>query len=107
MAINLAIIGTAMTTVSIAEAKNQLPRIVQQVETGSPVHITRHGKPVAVLVSEAEYERLRAGQAEPKSLWDTVEEWRGSNAFDWPALTDEEVDGWRDRTPPREFSWDD
>jgi len=58
-----------MTTVSIAEAKNQLPRIVQQAETGDPVHITRHGKPVAVLVSEAEYERLRAGQAEPKSLW--------------------------------------
>jgi prevent-host-death family protein len=96
-----------MTTVSIAEAKNQLARIVQQAEAGEPVHITRHGKPVAVLLSEMEYERLRAGQAEPESLWDTVRDWRDSNAFDWPPLTDEEVDGWRERTPPRAFSWDD
>ena len=96
-----------MTTVSIAEAKNQLPRIVQQAETGEPVHITRHGKPVAVLVSEAEYERLQAGQAGPKSLWDTMRDWRAANAFDWPELTGEEVDAWRDKTPPRGFSWDD
>jgi len=93
-----------MTTVSIAEAKNHLTRIVQQAETGESVHITRHGKPVAVLVSAAEYERLRTGQ--PGSLWNTVLDWRKANAFDWPGLTDEEVDGWRDRTPPKEFSWD-
>lgn len=96
-----------MTTVSIAEAKNQLPRIVQQAETGNPVHITRHGKPVAVLVSETEYRRLQAGHSEPKSLWNAMQDWRAANAFDWPALTDEEVDAWRDNTPPREFSWGD
>lgn len=96
-----------MSTVSIAEAKNQLPRIVQQAEAGEAVHITRHGKPVAVLLSEAEYGRLRAGQAGSRSLWDTVRNWREAHAMsDWPDLTDEEVDGWRDRGPPREFSWD-
>ncbi len=97
-----------MTTVSIAEAKNQLPRIVQQAEAGSPVHITRHGKPVAVLLSEAEYGRLQARQANPKSLWDTMQEWRKAHEpSDWPDLTDEEVDAWRDRSLPKEFSWGD
>ncbi|PZN74452.1 MAG: prevent-host-death family protein [Candidatus Methylumidiphilus alinenensis] len=96
-----------MTTVSIAEAKNQLTRIVQEAETGESVHITRHGKPVAVLVSESEYERLRTTQSEPKSLWDTVLDWRNANNFDWLELTDEEIDCWRDKSLPREFAWDD
>lgn len=47
-----------MTKVSIAEAKNHLPRLVQQAETGSAVHITRRGRAVAVLLSEREYARL-------------------------------------------------
>jgi len=93
-----------MTTVSIAEAKNQLTRIVQQAETGESVHITRHGKPVAVLVSKTEYERLRSNKSEPKSLWDTVVDWRNANNFDWPGLTDEEIDSWRDKSLPREFA---
>ena len=46
-----------MAVVSIAEAKNHLPRLVQQVEAGEPVRITRRGLPVAVLISEAEYAR--------------------------------------------------
>ena len=96
-----------MTTVSIAEAKNQLTRIVQQAEKGESVHITRHGKPVAVLVSETEYECLLSNKLEPKSLWDTVLDWRNANNFDWLALTDEEIDSWRDKSLPREFAWDD
>ncbi len=95
-----------MTTVSIAEAKNQLTRIIQEAETGESVHITRHGKPVAVLVSETEYERLRSNKPEPKSLWDTVLDWRNANNLDWLGLTDEEIDSWRDKSPPSEFAWD-
>jgi prevent-host-death family protein len=61
-----------MTVVSIAEAKNHLPRLVQQVEAGEPVRITRRGLPVAVLISEAEYARLvapRRGIAEFLGAW--------------------------------------
>ena len=65
-----------MNTVSIAEAKSQLPRMVHAAEAGEAVHITRHGKPVAVLLSEAEYARLRAGRDAAKSSWDAVREWR-------------------------------
>ncbi len=43
---------------SIAEAKNKLPAIIHRVEKGPEVRLTRRGKPVAVLLSIKEYERL-------------------------------------------------
>lgn len=47
------------STVSIAEARNRLPRLVHEVEEGEPITLTRRGKPVAVLVSWEEHERVR------------------------------------------------
>lgn len=44
---------------SIAEARSNLPSIVDQVEAGQEIELTRRGKPVAVLVSLREIERLR------------------------------------------------
>ncbi|HSD43237.1 MAG TPA: type II toxin-antitoxin system Phd/YefM family antitoxin [Burkholderiales bacterium] len=46
-------------TYSISEAKDQLPRIVYEAEAGRAGALTRRGKPVAILPSKAEYERLR------------------------------------------------
>jgi prevent-host-death family protein len=43
---------------SIAAAKNNLSSLVHEVEQGRPVRLTRRGKPVAVLMSTAQYERL-------------------------------------------------
>jgi len=43
---------------SIAEARAHLPSIVDEVEVGPPVEITRRGKPVAVVLSSAQYESL-------------------------------------------------
>ena len=95
-----------MSTVSIAGARNALTRIVYEAESGEAVHITRRGKPVAVLISSEEYERLEAGGSK-KDFWQAIEDWRAQAGFDWPELTPEEVDGWRDRRPGREFSWPD
>jgi len=39
-----------MATVGVYEAKTRLPRLLDQVGRGERVTITRHGKPVAVLV---------------------------------------------------------
>lgn len=39
-----------MTTVGMHEAKTRLSQLVQEVETGGEVVITRHGRPVARLV---------------------------------------------------------
>jgi prevent-host-death family protein len=44
---------------SIAEARSNLPTIVDEVEAGQEVELTRRGKPVAVVVSLREFERLR------------------------------------------------
>jgi prevent-host-death family protein len=45
---------------SVAEARVQLPSILDQIESGSSVELTRRGRSVAVMVSVDEYERLRA-----------------------------------------------
>jgi prevent-host-death family protein len=43
---------------SIADARNALPRLVRDVERGRAVALTRRGKRVAVVLSEAEYRRI-------------------------------------------------
>lgn len=44
---------------SIAEARSNLPSIVNQAVSGLAIELTRRGKPVAVVVSLQEIERLR------------------------------------------------
>jgi len=39
-----------MATVGAYEAKTHLPKLLERVEKGETITITRHGKPVAVLV---------------------------------------------------------
>ena len=39
-----------MKQVGVYEAKTQLPRLLESVERGEEITITRHGKPVARLV---------------------------------------------------------
>ena len=45
---------------SIAEARANLPTLIDQVEAGLAVELTRRGKGVAVMISVAEYQRLRS-----------------------------------------------
>ncbi len=44
---------------SIAEARSSLPAIVDQAAAGQAIELTRRGKPVAVVLSLSEFERLR------------------------------------------------
>lgn len=48
---------------SIAEARSNLPSIVDQAEAGQEVELTRRGKPIAVVVSLREFEQLRSERA--------------------------------------------
>jgi prevent-host-death family protein len=43
--------GARMVTVSLVEAKTQLSKLVDKVEIGETIVITRHGKPVAHLTA--------------------------------------------------------
>lgn len=46
-----------MCRTSIYEARNNLSNFVKIAEGGEPVELTRYDKPVAVIVSYAEYEK--------------------------------------------------
>jgi prevent-host-death family protein len=67
--------------VSVAEAKATLSECIRAVETGVSVFITRHGKPVAVLVRPAEHEHLqRLRKAGPEGgLASVAGGWKGSD----------------------------
>lgn len=95
-----------MSKVSIAEARDRLTRLIHEAEQGDAVHITRRGKPVAVIMSEVEYERLRSASAR-KSFWQAIQEMRADPEFEPVDFTAEEIDGWRNKTPGRVFSWED
>ncbi len=46
------------TNISVAKAKANLSEYIRKVEAGNTVLITRHGKPVAALVSPSDLEHL-------------------------------------------------
>ena len=47
---------------SVAAARAALPRILDEVESGNEIELTRRGKPVAVVVSVGQFERISAGR---------------------------------------------
>ena len=69
-----------MASYSVADAKNNLPRLIKQAMEGEEVVITRHGKPVAELRSKqpppvlpardrrAVYEWLKAQRGSRKAV---------------------------------------
>lgn len=48
-------------TMTVSEARAALPQVLEQVEAGEEVTLTRHGKPVAVVMRP---DRVRARRAE-------------------------------------------
>jgi antitoxin Phd len=85
--------------ISIAQAKNNFTTIIQGVETGPAVQITRRGKPVAMLVSLKEYERLSRRQ---NNFYDAMMAFRQSLEEDGVEMTGEEFEGLRDKTIGRD-----
>ena len=78
---------------SIAEAKDKLPRIVHDVEKGPSVEFTRRGKPVAVLLSIREYEKL---SCKSKGFWDSLSRFRETMNDDGIEIDDNIFAGLRD-----------
>ncbi len=80
-------------SVSVAQAKNTLTELLREVESGRPVSISRRGQGVAVLLSEAEYERLKiAGEAADFSAW--LQNWRGRVGGEFEGISADEVARW-------------
>lgn len=63
-----------MKTVGAYEAKTHLPRLLDEVERGERITITKHGRPVAVLVPPG-----RTGVPDPESLLREMRELRKRN----------------------------
>ena len=84
---------------SVADARDRLPSLVHEVESGAPVEITRRGRPVAVLVAYQEYQRLLG---EGPSFWEAVLAYRSATHLDDPQALGIEPDSFpRDRSPGR------
>ena len=84
---------------SIAEAKSKLPSIIHSVENGPSVKLTRHGKPVAVLLSIREYEQLAKKK---EGLWNALMHFRNILKQDVVKFTDADFEDLRDRSLGRE-----
>jgi prevent-host-death family protein len=93
-----------MKTSTIAEAKNNLSNLIHQLETEEAIHLTRHGKPVAVMMSEDQYQNLVAPN---KSVNTAILNWRSQLEGNVDiGLSDEELGALRKDSSGREFSWD-
>ena len=55
---------------SIAEARHSLAALVHQLDHQPKIQLTRRGKPVAVLLSQREFERLSSPRAR---FWDAYQ----------------------------------
>jgi prevent-host-death family protein len=91
-----------MKTSSIAEAKNNLPQLIYQLEANEVIHLTRHGKPVAVMLSEANYQKLTG---KGNKLSHAIHQWR-KQLTDDIALTETELRSLRSSHSERSFAWE-
>ena len=91
-----------MTQYSIDQVQSKLNDLIQVVEQGEPVEITRQGKRVAILLSVEEYEQLKT---EKKGFGTALEEFRQKyNVAEADIDPDEIFRDVRDKSPGREVS---
>lgn len=86
---------------SIAEAREKLAYVIQEAEQGATVELTRRGKPVAILLSLDEYDRLSRKR---RSFWESYQDFRQKYS-DLEVETQDAFSDVRDPSPGRDFSW--
>lgn len=86
---------------AIAEARANLPTLIDEVEAGTAVELTRRGRVVAVMISIAEYQRLRH---ERVSFQDAYQQFRRKHDVAQAGLEPGFTSKLRDRTPGRKVT---
>jgi prevent-host-death family protein len=83
-----------MGTINATEARASLPELLDRVGDGEEITITRHGKPVAVLVRPEVLRRRRAAEIieEADRLQHLMEEARAGRLPAGPGLTPERAE---------------
>ncbi|MDA8141268.1 MAG: type II toxin-antitoxin system Phd/YefM family antitoxin [Desulfobacteraceae bacterium] len=87
---------------SIAEAKNKLTTLIHEAEAGLPVSLTRHGKPVAVLMAIQEYQALKTNK---HNFWDLLTEFREYMGSSGVEYNEADFSGIRDSSSGREVDF--
>ena len=87
---------------SIAQARHQLAALVHQLEHQSRIQLTRRGKPVAVLLSMREYNRITA---QSKGFWDAYAAYIAATDLRRLNIEPQIFEGLRDKTFGREVKW--
>ena len=83
---------------SVADARARLPDILDEVEAGKEVQLTRRGRPVAVLVSPERLEALRRNRTSFSEAYRAFTERYAPRDI---ALEPDFFDSLRDRAPGR------
>ena len=92
-----------MSEYSVAQAKNHLPRLIRDAESGKDVRLTRRGKLVARLVGEKRYEELTTSRG---SFAESYGNFRQRYDLAELGIDVEDIYGKiRDKDPGRDFSW--
>jgi prevent-host-death family protein len=86
---------------SIADARSNLPSIVDEAEAGQAIELTRRGKPVAVIVSLRELERLRGTRTQ---FSDAYGKFLAAHSLREVGIDPEVFESTRDREPGRKVS---
>lgn len=88
---------------SIAEARDNFTSVVHEAEKGTTVELTRRGRPVAVLVGAADYERL--SRKAPR-FWEAYEKLQQKHDLSELGIDPDVIFAdTRDGSPGRDFQW--
>ncbi len=81
--------NSGMTTMSVSEARALLPELLDRVVAGDEVTITRHGRPVAVVIRPDSLRLRRAEEALARAdrLGDVIEVARSAPLDEAPTLS--------------------
>jgi prevent-host-death family protein len=85
-------------TFSIADARDHLAKIVHEAETGPPLELTRRGKPIAMIVSVREFERLAGARG---SFASALKRFRTKNDLKHAGIDPRSFRKLRDASPGR------
>jgi prevent-host-death family protein len=97
---------------SISQARRRLAAVIREAESNGPVYLTRRGTHIAVIVSQAEYERLTAQQVSneqpAQKHFDFAEAYRAFRALpEFEGIEiDPEIFNVRDKSPGRDVNFD-
>jgi prevent-host-death family protein len=90
--------GVMGKSYSVADARAHLPEILDDVEAGKEIELTRRGRAVAIVISAEKYEALRGEQS---SFGEAYRAFTSRYSLDEIGLDSDSLDSIRDQAPGR------